>query len=112
MINNDELDAKLEKSPAPRVTPADINARIVATDYTRLTPTVTICNITLDNGFSVRGESACVNLDNYDQEIGERISHDNAFNQLWPLFGFLLAEKNFNNRNNPVQEPMPKTEAA
>ena len=47
----------------------------------------------LDNGFSVSGESACVNPENYNQQIGEKIAFDNAFRQLWPLFGFLLAEK-------------------
>jgi Phage protein (N4 Gp49/phage Sf6 gene 66) family len=55
---------------------------------------VTIGSITLDNGYSVRGESACVNPENYNQQIGEKIAYDNAFRQLWPLFGFLLAEKN------------------
>lgn len=28
--------------------------------------TVTICSITLDNGFSARGESACVDTRNFD----------------------------------------------
>ena len=30
---------------------------------------------------------------NFDKAIGNRIAYDNAFNKLWPLFGFLLAEK-------------------
>lgn len=62
--------------------------------FTRIGGTVTHCRIILDNGFSVSGESACVNAENYNQEIGERIAYNNAFRQLWPLFGFLLAEKN------------------
>ena len=80
---------------AERVTKEQITARIKDVKYTRLTETLTHCNITLDNGFNVTGESACVNPENYNQEIGEKIAHDNAFNKLWPLFGFLLAEKNF-----------------
>lgn len=40
----------------------------------------------------MRGESACVNPANYDQEIGERIAYDNAFSKLWAFFGFVLAE--------------------
>lgn len=54
--------------------------------------TVTICNITLDNGFSVRGESACVDPKEFKAEIGREIAYENAFSKLWPLFGFLLAE--------------------
>lgn len=73
--------------------------------------TVTLCQITLDNGFSVRGESACVNPANYNREIGEKISFDNAFRQLWPLFGFLLAEKNLMER--PTEDPtLPSTAAS
>ena len=52
------------------------------------------CRIVLDNEFSVSGESACVNAANYNQQIGEKIAYENAFRQLWPLFDFLLAEKN------------------
>lgn len=94
LMNNDQLDVALNASPAPRVTKEQMESRIASTDFTRLTDTVTICNITLDNGFSVRGESACVNAANYNQEIGERISYDNAFNKLWAFFGFMLAESN------------------
>jgi len=94
VINNDELEAKLEQSPAPRVTKEYIESRITKRVFTKLpfSATVTLCHIDLDNGFSVRGESACVNPANYDQEIGEKIAYDNAFSKLWAFFGFVLAE--------------------
>lgn len=95
MINDTELESKLNASPAPRVTKDVMASRIKNVSYLKLEETVTICSITLDNEYSVRGESACVNPENYDKEIGERIAYDNAFNKLWPLFGFLLAERNF-----------------
>lgn len=94
LISDTELSQKLDKSPAPRVTKKQIEGRIASVDFVRQFETVTICNIKLDNGFSVRGESACVNPENYNQEIGERIAYDNAFDKLWVLFGFLLAEQN------------------
>lgn len=92
MMNDIELNTALESSPAPRVTKEYITSRIHDVKYTKFSDTVTICNIVLDNGYSVRGESACVNAANYNQEIGERISYDNAFSKLWPVFGFWLAE--------------------
>ena len=95
MLTDKELDEKLEQSPAPRVTKQSMEERIKKTEFVRLTPTVKICNILLDNGYSVRGESACVNPENYNQEIGERVAYDNAFDKLWPLFGFLLAETQY-----------------
>jgi hypothetical protein len=98
LITNEELKTKLTASPAPRVTKEYMESRIGGKTFIGpgvVAPTLTICNITLDNGYSVRGESSCVNPENYDQEIGEKIAYDNAFNKLWPLFGFLLAETQF-----------------
>ena len=92
MLTNDEVQEKLAASPAPRVTAEYMQSRIKETTFTRFSETVTICNIELDNGYSVRGESACVSPENYRQDIGEKIAYDAAFNKLWPLFGFLLAE--------------------
>ena len=95
MLKDNELIEALAKSPAPRITEDFMEARIKETSFTRFSETVTICQITLDNGYSVRGESACVNPENYNQEIGERVAFDNAFNTLWPLFGFFLAESQY-----------------
>lgn len=97
MLNDKELSDKLAASPAERVTQEYMRNRIVEEGFTNpaLTPTVTICTLILDNGYSVRGESACVNPANYDPAIGAKIAYDDAFKKLWPLFGFLLAEKNF-----------------
>lgn len=94
LITNDKLDELLAASPAERVTKEYMESRIVDRQFIRLGDTVTHCRIVLDNGFSTSGESACVNVENYNQQIGEKIAYDNAFKQLWPLFGFLLAEKN------------------
>jgi hypothetical protein len=94
LIDDKKLNELLTASPAERVTKEYIESRIENSVFNRLHPTVTICSIYLDNGYSVRGESACVNPENYNQEIGERIAYDNAFDKLWALFGFLLADKN------------------
>jgi hypothetical protein len=95
VISDKRLDQLLAASPAERVTPDFMKSRIRATEFLRVGQTVTLCNLTLDNNFSVRGESACVNAANYNKEIGEKVAYDNAFVKLWPLFGFLLAEKTY-----------------
>ena len=100
MLNDDELKAALEASPGERVTEEYIKSRICVVDHLTLdTSTVTICNLRLDNGYSVRGEAACVDPTNYRADIGEKIAYDDAFRKLWPLFGFLLAEKRFREPN-------------
>ncbi len=77
-----------------RVTNQSIDARIDKVEYQRLPgTTLTICIITMVNGFTVTGESACVDPDNYDREKGEEIAYENAFEKLWPLEGYLLKER-------------------
>ena len=99
---------------APRVTPADIDANIVKevyftaadgilgasistddistiinTEHTLLT----FCVLTLRNGFTVTGESACANPQNFNAEIGRKIARENAINKVWPLMGYALRSR-------------------
>lgn len=93
MMTTDQLATAIARMPGEKVTAEYMKSRIASTEFSTLPKsTVTLCNITLDNGYSVRGESACVDPANFNKEIGEKIAHDNAFAKLWPLFGFLLAE--------------------
>lgn len=90
-----QVDKMLNESTGHRVTKEYIERRIANTLFTTLVEgsTVTICQLTIDNGYSVRGESACVDPTNYEEEIGKHYAYEGAFKKLWPLFGFLLAEK-------------------
>lgn len=79
-----------------KVTPEAMEARIAATQYTHPEgTTLTFCILHLDNGYTVTGESACVDPANFDAELGQKIAHEQAFDKLWPLFGFLLAEDRY-----------------
>lgn len=102
LLSNAQLAEKLEVRPAPRITMEFIKQRIMSYGFMRMdnlgSPTVTVCNIIIDNGFSVRGESACVNEANYDKAIGEKLAYEDAFKKLWPLFGFMLAEDNLRSK--------------
>ena len=95
MLTDTQLIEALAKSVAPRITKEYIEQRIARKYFTVMNGNVTLCNIVLDNGYSVRGESACVNPANFNQEIGERIAYDNALDKLWPLFGFFMAESQY-----------------
>lgn len=89
-----EAELKLKGLNAPRLTPALIDAAIVGEDY-HVFPgtTMTICALTLRNGFIVTGESAAASPENFDAAIGKRIARDNARNKIWALEGYLLREK-------------------
>ena len=80
---------------APRLTPTDIDAVIVGQTFTTLpSRKCMICELTLKNGYTVRGEAACVSPENFDQEIGEEISFKDARDKVWQLEGYLLQQKN------------------
>ncbi len=55
--------------------------------------TMTVCALTLRNGYIVTGESAAASPENFDQAIGRKIARDNARNKIWALEGYLLREK-------------------
>lgn len=79
---------------APRLTPDHIDNTITGVDY-HVFPgtTVTVCLLTLRNGYTVIGESACASPENFDQELGRKIARDNARNRIWQLEGYLLRER-------------------
>lgn len=95
-----EIQTKADATPrwaqgqAPRVTMDMVNAQIVGETYTVLpSGRVTVCELTLANGFTVRGESAVVFIENNVPQIGREIARENAVNQIWPLLGFRLRDK-------------------
>lgn len=109
-----EQEIQAKGLTAPRITPADIDANIVKevyftaadgilgasistddistiinTEHTLLT----FCVLTLRNGFTVTGESACASPENFDAEIGRKIARENAINKVWPLMGYALRSR-------------------
>tara|TARA_Y100000310_G_scaffold211266_1_gene212031 strand:+ start:11874 stop:12185 length:312 start_codon:yes stop_codon:yes gene_type:complete len=85
-INDKGLDA-------PRVTPDMLDAEIAGEEYHLFGDTLTVCCLTLWNGFMVTGESACASPENYDETIGRKIARANARDKLWPLLGFRLRDQ-------------------
>lgn len=76
-----------------KLTLEDIERKIVDKKFTILEDgKTTICNLYLQNGFTVRGESACVDPANFDKNIGEKIAYENAVDKVWQLEGYLLQE--------------------
>ena len=87
-----EIQAKGLK--APRLSPELIDATIVQEMYYVFpSTTVTICLLTLRNGFSVVGHSAAASPANFDVALGEKIARANARERIWQLEGYLLREK-------------------
>ncbi|MDM1734526.1 hypothetical protein HX116_12035 [Acinetobacter towneri] len=88
-----------DKAVAPRVTKADIDALKERITYTTEQcpggTTSTFVHAFLDGKFFLAtGFSACVNAENFDADIGERLARSNAEkhaeNKLWELEGYRL----------------------
>lgn len=79
---------------APRLTPQSIDAAIAKEQYHVFEGScLTVCCLTLQNGFTVTGESACASPENFNSELGMKIARENARNKIWPLEGYLLKQK-------------------
>lgn len=79
---------------APRITPDMLDAEIVGEDFHVFTGScLTVCCLTLRNGFTVTGESACASPENFNEELGQKIAKANARDKIWPLLGFRLRDQ-------------------
>ena len=97
-MNHDEKAIEKEINDkglnAPRIRPDDLDKHILTEQfYVFPGTTVTVCCLTLQNGFNVIGQSAAASPENFDQEVGRKVSRQNARNQIWPLLGYALKEK-------------------
>lgn len=69
----------------------------------------TLCQLTLENGFTVNGTSCVVHASNFDVEMGRRIAFENAMHEVWNLEGYLLTEKLYQEHLMPVEaKPIKK----
>lgn len=89
-----EAELKTKGLNAPHLKPEDIDATIVSEAY-HVFPgtTLTVCALTLRNGYQVVGEAACASPESFDAAVGRRIARDNARNKIWALEGYLLRER-------------------
>jgi hypothetical protein len=93
-MSDTELDAAIAACPYEKVTKVMIEERIDGTEYIVLpNSTVTVCKLTMQNGYTVIGESACVDARNFNLEIGRQIAYRNAVDKIWQLEGYLMAER-------------------
>jgi hypothetical protein len=96
----------------PRVTEEDLDNAIKKVEYTLLPDgRTTICTLTLDNNFTVRGESSCVSAENFNEEIGQTLALKKARENLWPFLGFRLADKLLREKCEPIPLPEPPYES-
>ena len=89
-----EAEIQAKGLTAPRLTPEMIDAAIVGEAYYVFPgTTLTVCCLSLRNGYQVTGESAAASPENFDKMLGQKIARENARNKIWALEGYLLRSK-------------------
>ena len=89
-----EIEIQEKNLTAPRLTPSDIDRVSIGEQFHVFDgTTTTVCLLTLANGYTVTGESACVSKENFDMEIGRKIARENARQKIWALEGYLLHQR-------------------
>ena len=104
-MNDPQIEAMIQAKglTAARVTPGRVEAVIVKAYFHRVPDTtLTLCVLTLANGFTVTGESACASPENFDVELGERIALDDAKRKIWALEGYALRERLAGETSHPA----------
>jgi hypothetical protein len=95
-MNDQQIEAEIQAKGlnAPRLSPEKIDAVILSESYHVFPGTaLTVCCLTLRNGFAVTGESSAVSLANFDAELGRKIARQHARDKIWALEGYLLKER-------------------
>ena len=66
---------------------------------------ITFCVIVMRNGFTVHGMSACASPENFNEQVGHAVARTNAEAAMWPLLGYALKEKLWQDKvNNTLVE--------
>jgi hypothetical protein len=95
LLDEQEIDEQIKARglTAARVTPEQVDAAIASEEYQIFSGRLTICCLTLRNGFLVTGEASCVSAANFDEQLGRRIARRNAREKIWSLEGYLLKQR-------------------
>ena len=79
-----------------KLTPELLKSKITGEAYHQFDgTTVTICCLTLENGYNTIGQSACSDQSMCDAEVGKDLAYQDAFSKLWQLYGFNAKEALF-----------------
>ena len=93
-----EQEIQAKNLNAPRLYPEKIDAAIIKEQYYVFEgTTLTVCCLTLRNGYTVTGESAAASPENFNEEIGRKIARQNARDKIWALEGYILKQRLYEN---------------
>jgi hypothetical protein len=78
---------------------------VMFVDYHHFEETcMTVCCITLKNGFSVTGQSCSVSPESFDKELGKQFAYKDACNKVIELEAYMVKEADYQAALGKVKE--------
>jgi len=103
IMTDDEIEQYIIDNDlnAPRLTPEDIQEQIQEVQYYHFPNTnIVVCAITVENGYTVLGDSSCVSSANFDESLGKEIARKNAIDEIWGIEGYRLKQYLYEKKND------------
>ena len=75
------------------VTPQDVENCIVHEAYIKTGKKITVCHLTLADGFEVVGTAGVVDPESYNPKIGNKVAREKALDKVWQHLGSILQNK-------------------
>ena len=93
--NDEQIESHLKStSVGPRITPQQIDSLIAREEYHVFPGScMTVCCLTLANGFNTVGEAACADPANFDAAVGRDVAFNKARDKVFELEGYLLKQR-------------------
>lgn len=94
-LESSNSEAASVAKTANRVDLKDLHEKISSIEFWNPTaaPAMTVAAVTLDNGFTVTGQSAAADIKNFDKALGQKFAVEDAVRKIWAYEGYLLREK-------------------
>jgi len=81
-----------------RVTIEEIEEKVANVEYIfpESCPRMTLCVLTMQNGFSISGQAVAADIENFNENLGREMSRKDALTKMWPIESYLRFEKEDN----------------
>lgn len=79
-----------------KISPERLKGCVKSVSYEHLKgTTTTVCHLTTYNGHVITATSGCLEVADFDFELGKKIAYENAIDKLWELEGYYQRTRRF-----------------
>lgn len=82
-----------QKAVVDRLRLLDVTTLVAKVEYSVFGGRLTVCVITLTNGFMVVGESSCIFAEDFKERVGQDEAYKKALNEVWKLAAYVRRQE-------------------